>query len=141
MPWWCDKVNRDFLSSNREGDRLNSYLSPLGAFSQATTCGRGFPQDPTCLDLAACGSTCSQGVKMPGKKWAGLATKVKTRQPATHAADYALLIHALAPPPPADTTWSPVECDQELRGNVIRMQTRPRRPWAEIFFFDPQKQL
>jgi hypothetical protein len=44
-------------------------------------------------------------------------------------------------PPPAagaDTTWSPVEFDQELRGNVIRMQTRPRRPWGEIFFSTPE---
>jgi hypothetical protein len=46
---------------------------------------------------------------------------------------------ALAPPPPADTTWSPVECDQEVRFNVIRMQTLPRRPWAEKNKFRPPK--
>jgi hypothetical protein len=33
--------------------------------------------------------------------------------------------------PPADTTWSPVEFDQEVRFNVIRKQMRRRRPGTE----------
>jgi hypothetical protein len=35
--------------------------------------------------------------------------------------------------------WSPVECDQEDQFNVIRMQTRPRRPWAKKKKVRPRK--
>jgi hypothetical protein len=50
-----------------------------------------------------------------------------------------LLDHIQAPLPPADTTRSPVECDQEVRLNLIRIQTRLRGHDTLVFFLTSEK--